>query len=330
MPQRRLKALVVGTGSIGRRHARNLQGLGVEVSGCDRDPTRLGPLVDELHVQGVEDLDVALRSIEPDAVIVCTPPVSHLGVARRSLEAGADVFVEKPVSHTCEGVLQLDELARGRGRIVQVGYNLRFHPGIRKLKELLADGGIGRPLYVHAECAQYLPDWRPWQAYQASYTANKAMGGGILLDASHEIDYVCDLFGRPRQVICLAGKVSRLEMDVEDCATLLLRFGDALHADIHLDCVQREQVRTCRIAGEAGTLTWDYRQNAVRAYSSVDRSWTEFAYEFAPNDMYIAEMQHFLHCIESRQPPAIGLADGLRALQVVEAARDWAELREAA
>ena len=85
---------------------------------------------------------------------------------------------------------------------------------------------VSKILWAHVEAGSYLPDWRPWQDYRKSYTARRELGGGILLDGSHEIDYMTWLFGAPRELACMADHVSELEVNVEDCATILMRFAD--------------------------------------------------------------------------------------------------------
>src|SRR5690606_21417659 len=115
----------------------------------------------------------------------------------------------------------------------------------------------GKPLWANIEVGQYLPDWRPWQNYRESYTARKELGGGIILDASHEIDYARWLFGEVDTLLCMADKVSDLELNVEDCATVLMRMKSGMQVDVHLDCIQRHYTRHCKIVGANGTMHWD-------------------------------------------------------------------------
>jgi len=322
--------LVAGCGSIGRRHLKNLRELGVRQLGvCDPDAERSAPVVKELGVAAFLDLGDALRAQKPDAVFVCTPPVQHVALAMQALAAGVHVFIEKPLSHDWQGVEELLQAATQRGRTVQVGYNLRFHPGPQKLKEMVEGGRLGRILWAYAEAGQYLPDWRPWQDYRQSYTARRALGGGILLDGSHELDYLTWLLGTPMEVMCMAGRVGALEVDVEDCADLLLRFPGGAQAQVHLDFVQRGYARTCKVVGERGTACWDFTGREVRVFSAESNGWESFAYDFEPNDMYVAEIEHFFECISSGQSPAVGLCQAADTLKLVLAAKSAAEHRRA-
>ncbi len=323
------RVLVAGTGSIGRRHIRNLHALGVvPLTACDSDPERLASVVREWDVRPFADLGAALAEVKPHVVFVCTPPVCHVPQALQAVRAGAHVFVEKPLSHSLDGVDELVREAKVRQRVVQVGYNLRFHPGLQMLRRLLDGGAVGRVLWAQAEVGQYLPDWRPEQNYRQSYTARRDLGGGIILDASHELDYVVWLLGRPTAVTCLAGRVSDLDVDVEDCATVLLRFPNGAQADVHMDFVQRGYSRSCKLAGQTGTLVWDDTANQVRRYDGDRASWESLPYSFEDNQMYVAEVEHFLGCVASRAVPAVDLEQGRQVLELALAAHRSAERGE--
>ena len=326
--------LVAGAGSIGRRHLGNLRRLGVvKLAVSDPEAARLQAVAAEFGVKCVPDFPEALEQFTPDAVFVCSPPVFHVEQARQALRAKAHVFVEKPLSDRLDGVEALAAEARASGRVAQVGYNLRFHPGILRLQQCIAEAAVGRILWARAEVGQYLPDWRPSQDYRRNYTARRELGGGIILDASHEIDYVLWLLGAPRELICMAGKVSTLDVDVEDCATILLRLQSGTQADVHMDFVQRTYSRSCVLAGEEGTLLWDFEKNQVSiARPQIVRPQTVrpkvrpeiLAYDFDPNRMYVAEVEHFFECMEENAAPRCGIADAKLTLQVALAARQSA------
>jgi predicted dehydrogenase len=210
---------------------------------------------------------------------------------------------------------------------VQVGYNLRFNPGIQTLKRLVEEGVAGRILWARAEVAQYLPDWRPWQDYRQSYTARRELGGGIILDASHEIDYMLWLLGPPSELTCMAGRVSGLETDVEDCATILLRLRSGAQADIHMDFAQRTPSRSCVVAGDRARLEWNHPQNQVKIIRP-DCDAEIIRYDFEANQMYIAEVEEFFSCVHNRVIANGGLEEAELALQVALAALTSASERK--
>ena len=320
------RALVVGCGSIGRRHARNLKSLGVRQLGfCDTSPEALRQCREELTGEVFGDYGEALEKFKPDMVLICTPPVYHVEEALAALRAHAHVFIEKPLSHESSGIQALITEGRRSNRNVQIGYNMRFHPGMQILKELIDSGKIGRVLWLNAEAGQYLPDWRPWQNYRESYSARHELGGGIILDGSHELDYTCWLLGRPTEVICRAEHLSSLDVDVEDSAWIYLTFSDRRRAEVHLDFVQRAYTRTCKVVGETGTALWDFSSQEVRWFSAGEPGWKSIPYVFEANDMYVAEMRHFLESLGAGTGPMVDLEQSRDVIRVVEAAKRSSE-----
>ncbi|MGB7330676.1 MAG: Gfo/Idh/MocA family oxidoreductase, partial [Terriglobales bacterium] len=320
------RILVVGCGSIGRRHAKNLKALEVRQLGfCDTNSEALKQCCEEVPGEVFSDYGEALQEFKPDVVLICTPPVYHVEEALAALRAHAHVFIEKPLSHESSGIQALISEARRRDRNVQIGYNMRFHPGLQILKELIDSGKIGRVLWLNVEAGQYLPDWRPWQNYRDSYSARQELGGGIILDGSHELDYICWLLGRPTEVTCRAEHLSSLDVDVEDSAWIYLSFPERRRAELHLDFVQRAYTRTCKVVGESGTALWDFNIQEVRWFSSERQIWNTIPYVFVPNDMYVAEIVHFLESLGSRTGPMVDLEQGRDVIRVVEAAKKSSE-----
>jgi glutamate-1-semialdehyde aminotransferase/spore coat polysaccharide biosynthesis protein SpsF (cytidylyltransferase family)/predicted dehydrogenase len=324
----RYRVLVVGCGSIGLRHARNLSSLGVAQLGfCDTRPEALAKCREQLKGECFSDYAAALQQFNPDIVLICTPPVYHVEEALAALRARAHVFIEKPLSHESSGIQAVIAEARRQNRSAQIGYNMRFHPGLKILKQLIDSGTMGRVLWLSVEAGQYLPDWRPWQHYRDSYSGRHELGGGIILDGSHELDYICWLLGRPTEVTCRAEHLSSLDVDVEDSAWIYLSFPERRRAELHLDFVQRAYTRTCKVVGETGTALWDFNIPEVRWFScgkdsAAPASWNRIAYEFEANDMYIAEMVHFLQSLGSGTGPMIDLEQGRDVIRVVEAAKE--------
>jgi predicted dehydrogenase len=292
-----------------------------EVSAYDVDAQRLSAIAEKYGVKTYNDLPQALNQTL-DAVIICVPPSLHIPLALKAIEHNAHLFIEKPISHTIKGVDKLIEAARAKNRIVYVGYNMRFHPGLKLVKRLLDEGKIGRVLSADVEAGQYLPDWRPLQDYRRSYTARKELGGGIILDGSHELDYIRWLIGgEVKEVSCFAGKVSRLEVDTEDTAEILLKFDNNTIAGVHLDFIQRGYSRSCKLIGEEGTITWSYPEKKVRLFTAAAKEWQEMDIQFEPNDMYLEELKHFIRCIEGKETAAVDGATGRRVLEIALAAK---------
>ena len=324
-----MRFLVVGAGSIGSRHSRNLAGLGHRVRVWDVDRDRLREAARLPGIEAATSFDEGLAE-RPDAVLICTPPSRHLDPARRALAAGAHLFVEKPIAHVSDGVEALIDEARRRSRVLAVGFNLRFLPSLGHVKALLESKRIGRVLAVRAAFGSYLPEWRPGRDYRDNYAVRSELGGGILLDAIHEVDYLGWLFGEATELFCATGHWSDLAGDTEDLAEVTLHLESGVLAQVHLDYLQRRYQRNLEVIGDAGVIVWDYPTHSVTVFEPGSPSGeTTRVDDGDPNAMYLDEMRHFVRCLESHETPLVDGNEALRSLRLVEAAKRSARERRA-
>jgi len=191
------------------------------------------------------------------------------------------------------------------------------------MRQALIEGRIGRPIAVRAKAGQYLPKWRPGSDYRQSVSARHELGGGVVLELSHELDYVRWLVGEIKAVSAQVGHLSDLEIDVEDTAEIILQFSNGTIGSIHLDMVDRATTRTCRIIGTGGTLTWDGACHLVRLFSAVTNTWLDLhpVETIDRNEMYIAELRHFLDCVRGNDIPIVSGDDGRRVLEIALAVK---------
>ncbi len=282
----------------------------------------------DLGVLTVDDM-AAGWNMSPDVAIITTPTSSHLQLAIEATRRGCHFFVEKPLSDTLEGVDQLVAAVAEAGIVSLVGCNMRFHPGVRALKKLVDAGALGSILSAHFEFGQYLPDWRPLDDYRTTYSARRDLGGGVILDAIHELDYATWLLGDVSDVACFADHVSKLEIDTEDAASILLRFRAGAVAEVHLDYVQRAYSRSCKLVGELGTARWDYTRPDLEVYLAHTKEWrtTRLFDEWDPNAMYLDEFQHFLRCLDGEEMPLSDVVAGRNTLSLAIAAKTAAAER---
>jgi predicted dehydrogenase len=317
------RALVIGAGSIGRRHARNLAAIaGTEIAIVDADPARARDAAADSGATVFPDLDAAL-GWKPAGVVVATPNDLHLIHAAAALDAGADVLIEKPISHRVEGVGDLLDKADRLGRRVFVGCNMRYHPGPATLRAAI--GRIGRPLFARARYGNHLPSMRPGIDYRKLYCARRETGGGVVLDSIHEIDYVAWLLGPIDEVTCDSSRISELEIEAEDYAAIALRHVGGARADILLDYLQRFKRRGCEIVGTQGTLDWSSEGKSpehctVRLYEAASGTWATLHADDAldPNAMYLAMLREFVSVLGGAAP--VHLLDGRGGLASLVAA----------
>ncbi|MBI3252264.1 MAG: Gfo/Idh/MocA family oxidoreductase [Candidatus Omnitrophica bacterium] len=320
-----MKILIVGLGSIGRRHLRNLKVIAPDAKiGVWRQRAKeaglgnLAPLVDQVSFSAQDAL-----AWGADAALVTNPATQHIATGTVLAEAGVHLFVEKPLSHERQGVDGLIRLCHDRNLVLMVGYNFRFYKPLQVLRQALTGGRIGRPLALRAEVGQYLPDWRPGHDYRQSTSAREELGGGVVLELSHELDYVHWLMGEIEGVSSQIGHLSDLDIRVEDTAEIILKFRNGAIGSIHLDMVQRPPTRMCRIIGTEGTLTWDGTEHRVRLFSAGDNAWSDLYVGSAEdyNEMYSAELRHFLDCVREERAPVASGEDGRRTLEIALAVK---------
>ena len=335
-----MRALFIGLGGVGQRHLRNLHAVAGEdvevlayrVRGERRvvdDQLNVVPgadLVERYSVSVFSDLDAALAR-RPKVAFICNPTALHVPVALAAARAGCDLFVEKPLSHDLTGVQQLIREVEQRGLIAFVAYQLRQHPGFRRLAQLISEGALGAVYGVRAEVGEYLPRFHPYEDYRRMYASRSDLGGGVTLTQIHEIDYLCALFGMPERVFSMGGKVSGLDIDVDDYAASLLscKRGDGrpLIIELHQDYLGRPPRRGCSVIGERGRIEWRLDAACLTRFDEDGGIVESHRYDDLPrNQMFLDEMRHFLDCVAQRKPPLVSLRDGARSLQVALALRE--------
>jgi predicted dehydrogenase len=330
-----MKFLIAGLGSIGRRHLHNLQALGERDILLYRTHKSSLP-EDELADFPVEtDLQTALAH-RPEAVIIANPTALHLSVAIPAAQAGCHLFLEKPVSHSLEGLDELQSsLQKGNGRAL-VGFQFRFHPGLQKIALLLNQGAIGRVLSARAHWGEHLPGWHPWEDYRRGYSARHDLGGGVILTLCHPLDYLRWLLGEVHNLWAYAAHLSELDLDVEDTAEIGLRFASGALGSVHLDYNQQPASHRLEIIGTQGTLRWGNADGAVRLFTASSNSaggnsgWQSFPAPpgFERNQLFLAEMRHFIEVVRGAAEPACTLEDGIQAQRLALAAHRSAQTGE--
>jgi predicted dehydrogenase len=340
-----MKILMIGLGGVGQRHVRNLRALlGDEAEIIAYRARRLLHVVTpalaadssrnverEYSLRVFDSLDDALGE-NPKIAIVCNPSSLHVPVTIACIRAGCDVFIEKPVSDSLDGTQELTRALAEHQRIAMVGYQLRFHPCLLRLAEIVSTGILGNLLSVRATIGEYLPNWHPYEDYRQMYASRADLGGGVVLSQIHEFDYLYSLFGMPDRVFAIGGHWSELDIDVEDTASILMecRFGERqFPIHLHQDYLQSPPCRQCEVIGDRGKAVMDLHALTV----SVRRRGVELpeVYEFAGfdrNQLFLDEMSHFLECVKTRSRPVADVIEGLQSLRVALAAKKSMKTRQ--
>jgi len=321
-----MKTLIAGFGSIGRRHFRNLLALGERDILFYRSKKSTLPDAELANFIIETDLDAALAH-KPEAAIVSNPTSFHLDVAIPAAEMGCHLFLEKPISHNLERIHELKSAVQRGGGKVLAGFQFRFHPGLELIRTLLSPlpSSIGRPLSFRAHWGEYLPGWHPWEDYRQGYSARQDLGGGVVLTLSHPLDYLRWLFGDVEALWAFTGQSGDLELSVEDTAEIGLRFENGVIGSVHLDYNQRPPSHTLEIVGTQNTLRWDNADGIVSG--SQGENWEKYPPPkgFDRNDLFLAQMKHFIEVVNGKAEPVCTLDDGIKALELALAVHESAQ-----
>ena len=319
--------LIVGTGSVGMRHGRNLTNLGARVSGMDPSGKRLATFMDEVDTLAYETLDDARAEGGFDGVAVCSPTRFHVEQCLPALEAGLPVLLEKPVSKTLAEAEQLAGAMKRTGTSLLLGYTWRWWPPLLRVRELLAQNTVGEIRYLDYTMSAHLEDWHPGEPLADFFMSSAELGGGALLDESHWVDLMLWLFGMPDSLSARVEKISDLDITSDDNVDMMIYFGDGLRANLHLDLYGRPHRKSIRFIGEHGTILWSEVPNQIAICLEAGENWSAETFHCERNDMFIGVAQEYLSVLDGIAPDTCTIDDGLRVMTLLEAARHSHETR---
>jgi len=286
--------LLVGLGSIGTRHLANLLKLGYKnISIVTRSgKAKKGMEVHKFYISITD----ACAANNFDAAIIATPTSNHISDLLETLENDIkNIYLEKPISNSLKGIKKIQEKATLSSAHVIIGYDLHFDPGLLLMKEYIDTRKIGKVVSFVSEVGQYLPDWRPEIDYRNSMSAHKSMGGGVMLDLVHEFDYINWLLGPIKSISGKNNKISNLEINTEDVSVNIIETAAGVLGTLHLDYLQCELSRKCKVIGDEGVIIWDYGRSNVRFMSHHERVWHTHDYsDYERNDRFLDVISSFM------------------------------------
>jgi predicted dehydrogenase len=317
-----LRIAVLGQGSAGRRHAEDLAALGCEV--VVYDPER-----EAVAGRRADSAEAAVGAT--DAVVVASPTSLHPEQALLAIDRGRPVLVEKPLAAEVADAERIAARAQAAGLVSSgVAMNLRFHAGVLGLRELIDSGSLGHVLYAAASFGFDLRRWRPTEDYRQTYSARAELGGGIVLDAIHELDLVLWLLGPVASVAAETARTDVLDADVEHIAASVLRLRSGALVVVDVNFVEASYRRGILVAGTNATATWDWGAGhvVVRDASGGER---RLPAGHDVRDTYRAEIADFVEAVAVGRRPRTTLSEGADAVRLAQAvkrsARDGERVR---
>ena len=289
-----LRFLIIGGGSIGKRHIKNLQSLGYSEIYClKRKKDEI--FEKETGVRSITSINELSDNI--DAVFVCTPTSLHAEGIEIAVKLQAAIFMEKPLIHSSDGLRNTKNLLSGYDKVFFIGFMLRYHPLVKKIKSIIDSNSLGKVFSARFEFGSYLPFWHPWEDHKTGYAAKKELGGGVINTITHELDLVQYFFGTPRSVFCDSKNFNKLGIEVEEIAEAIFGYDDKM-ITLHLDYLQKEYDRSIKVLCDEGKVTWNWHTHkvVVKKYKE-DAVDYELASNFDVNQLYIDELQDFIDII---------------------------------
>jgi len=290
-----MKALVVGYGSIGKRHADVLSSLGHDVAVVSRRE------ID--HAPAFKTIEEAVQTFHPDYAVIASRTGDHredIEVLSRTGFTGR-LLIEKPVYDT-----GADNPPKGF-EAVKVAFNLRFHPALLRFREIIAGRNIHAAIVY---TGSYLPDWRPGSDYKNGYSAVRAEGGGVLRDLSHELDYALWLFGPWRRVAAIGGRFGELEIDSDDVFSMLIETDTVPSVTLGINYLDSITRRDVLVLTDKGSVRLDLAGGNVEAGGDVE------TFTFERNTTYAAQHEALTRGDDS---VICDITEGLEVMRLIDA-----------
>ena len=333
-----MKALFVGLGSIGQRHLRNLKMLLPDIEILAFRKSRKAPILDDRN-NPIENHDFAkhynikeyfsLKEAliqKPEMVFVTNPSKFHAETVIAAMEARAFVFVEKPFSCDIESAKKIINLEKKLGKkLCMVGFQYRYSPTMNKLKNIIENKTIGNLINGQMANGEYLPYWHPYEDYRKSYASLKKLGGGALLSQIHDFDYSIYLFGMPKCIYAIGGKLSGLDIDVEDSVNIAATFNyknSILPINMSLDYISWPSRRYINLYGENGSIYCDLNASTISVH--IREKEEIYNHDFSSinrNEIFIKELQNFISFVEGKDKPKVDIMEGMKSLEFALAAK---------
>lgn len=311
-----LKALVVGYGSIGKRHIENLSKYkNIEILVCTK--RKNDQFLKKRKCKIFNSIESSLRE-NPDVALITNESSHHIPACIKLAKNNIDLFIEKPLSNSIKGVDTLIKIVKKKKLITQMGFPLRFHPCITEIRKIISKKKLGKVIFVNIQNGSYLPEWHQNEDYRKNYAARDDLGGGVLFTSTHELDYLLWIFGNISEVFSITGKYSDLEIKSDDLSTILMKFKNNIIAEVHLDFFQKPKIRNCKIVGTQGTIYSNFDESIVQFYDIKNNKWVNKLKlnKYNNNLMYKEELKHFLDCVKKRQKSINDIFEGRKNLEI--------------
>jgi predicted dehydrogenase len=316
--------LIIGCGSVGKRHAMNLFNSGIrKISFIDPQIKRCEDFSKEINLQSFfKTIEESYILADISGVIIASPTYFHINDCKKVLRFKCPILIEKPISMNLYDALELKKINLD-GIPILLGYTWRWWKPLNVLKEKMNSDIIGKTRHVQFYMGAHLEDWHPWENYRDFFMSKKELGGGALLDESHWIDLMIWLFGVPDKLISEYSKISDLEITSDDNVDCICFYPDK-RVLLHLDIFSRPHEKYIKIVGEKGTIYWSPEPNYIQISTFENGAINSFKEEFnyERNSMFKSIIEHFISIIGNNAQPYCTIDDGIAVMNLIEKIRE--------
>ncbi len=298
---KKMQVLQVGLGSMGRRRICCLKRLGyADIIGYDPREDRRKEACDRYAIEVVD----SLKKVDFDSIgmmLISTPPDRHDGYIALAVENRIPAFVEASV------VLgKLEGLAKAASNakvLIAPSCTLRYHPGIKRIADMVRSNRYGKVTNFTYHAGQYLPDWHPFENVKDFYVSKKKTGGAREI-VPFELTWITGLLGFPVRVSGFNGKTMDVGADIDDTYSIVMEFKPKAFGLLQVDVVSRYAIRNLILNMEYGQVLWRWDENVIRLYDARKRTWgaCKYSQEKAARgynkniaeNMYVDELRDFI------------------------------------
>lgn len=309
------KILIVGFGSIGKRHARNLLNLGYKnILAADVNKKTFDTFEKKGGIRFYQDYKKTISSEKPNIIFVCTPPSTHIEIATYACMTDCDVFIEKPFFNKTAGVDALISKVALKKKIVMIGSNWQFREAYVELERLIKSKKYGRVIGGNATVSYFLPTARIGDDYKKTYAAKLDEGGVVLDTGSHILPYLIRLFGDLEKVNIIKSRLHLIGIDAEEAALITCTFKSGAIISVWMDYVSKNARHMLDLVFESGILNVDLRRNKIFLINNKSKKEILSANSDL-NKMFVDELKYFLDCASLRKKPFYGLSEAKKDLR---------------
>ena len=332
-----MNILIIGLGSIGQRHLRNLKLIEPKSNfyAIKRYREKSTPLLNNFNqvlngnIKKKYSLtyfnsiyEIYKNNIKIDCAFVCTPSSKHISQVIELLKYNIHCFIEKPLGSSSKHLSELESLLKKKKKLItMMGFQLRFNPLIEYLNKVIKKKSpIGKLLSANIHHGENIKDFHPYEDYRISYAANKKLGGGVILTQIHEIDYFLHLFSdyKIKNATYISSKISDLDIDVEDVFSsnfLLKKNKSKMFCNINLNYFERPKKRKFCLIGNNGTLVACFNTQKISITKNGKKKILTF--NFKKNDIFIKEVKFFISRVKSKKliSKDLNLYNGIKTLR---------------